>query len=124
MTETSKQAKERLAWIGKMVQPAIVALLFALGGWIFMINSEIAAIKASMGENAAQWKVLYEQGQEIDDLVIDVKVSIFCVSIQCDPLPTGVTYCLADGTLWQDFNRPVFQTKANLIKVWCAMLLP
>jgi hypothetical protein len=57
-------------------------------------------------------------------IVVDVEVAISCVLIQSDPLSTGIAYCLADRTLWKDFNGPVFQPKANLIKVGCAMLLP
>ena len=45
-------------------------------------------------------------------IVVNIKVTIFCVSIQHLPLSTGITYCLADGTLgnirdsheWRDFK--------------------
>ena len=46
-------------------------------------------------------------------IVVNIEIAIFCVSIQGDPLPTGITYSLADGTLWQNFNRPIVQALSN-----------
>jgi hypothetical protein len=56
-------------------------------------------------------------------IFVNIEVAIFCVSIQSDPLSTGITYWLANRTLGKDFNRPVFQAVANLIKNRFALLL-
>jgi hypothetical protein len=56
-------------------------------------------------------------------IVVDGKVTILNVLIQRYPLSTSVTYCLANRTLWKDFNRPVFRATANLFENGSAMLL-
>jgi len=65
--------KERLAWIGKMVQPLIIVLFLSLGGWIFSIGGEIAVLKEKTKESEAQWNALFETQQQLNEVQIELK---------------------------------------------------
>ena len=74
--ELEKEDPMRL-WIerhlGKVMLASIPVVLMALAAWILKIEGDIATIKESRRENAAQWKVLYENRERTQSLEVEVK---------------------------------------------------
>jgi hypothetical protein len=80
MSETQKYDKQNpmRSWLerhlGKVILASIPVVLTMLAGWIYTIGNDMAVLKQKVSENDAQWKVLYENRQQLQALTVEVEV--------------------------------------------------
>jgi len=75
------------------------------------------------GEKPVSTSNGYGPKNSLRQIVVYGKVAIANISIQSDPLSAGVTYSLANWTLWQNFNGPIVQATTNLFQNRFALFL-
>ena len=76
-TEKLEKKDPMRLWIerhlGKVILASLPVMMMALAAWILKIEGDLATIKDSKRENAAQWKALYENRVRTQTLEVDVQ---------------------------------------------------